>query len=90
MSTFTINNANYSNVSAPVVLESIAWHESTKTILAMCSDGNIRRCRTEHFTDREEIVALVASLREAVKSKTPISFRARGNNSANKWFYAVA
>jgi hypothetical protein len=90
MSTFTIANNTYHNVSTPVVIESIAWHESTKTILAMCSDGNVRRCRTDRFTDVEEIKALVAHLRAAVKSGEPVSFKAKGNNSANKWFYALA
>jgi len=59
---------------------------SVRTLLAKCSDGKTRQCRTSRIKTQSEKSDIANALRLAIRERLPVKFVAAGNNSADVWF----
>jgi len=86
---FTANNGEWSKPSAPMLITH--WGEwDNGTIWVRCTDGNIRKCKTDRIGNAAEVAQLVAALEYAYENKLPVILRAMGSyNSTTKWFAEV-
>ena len=86
---FTANNGEWSKPSAPMLITHCGeWDNGT--IWVRCTDGNIRKCKTDRIGNAAEVAQLVAALEYAYENKLPVILRAMGSyNSTTKWFAEV-
>ena len=84
------NSATHDNsISNATRIQKFYYDKASRTIVAFGTDGHKRYCRIDNFEDINDARKLYQDIKDYFKNRTPIHFVARGNNSANNWFFKV-
>ena len=83
----TASGSTALHYSAPVVVNSVEFNANSRTIMAFCADGNVRKCRIDNCANVEFARALFRVVKAFAVTGNPLTFCSMGNNSPDKWFF---
>jgi len=89
IASFSASSGGVSPWSAAVFVQCIRWEPASKSVIAVCSDGNNRVLRTARLSKRDA-TTLVDGLRRAIREGVPLRFCAAGRNSPDRWFCGLS
>lgn len=92
MTNFNVNpnSATFTNsVSDETRIQKFYYHKASETIIVFDTEGRKRLCRVKNFDNVNDARELWKDIKAAFLLGDTVRFIARGNNSANDWFFQI-